>query len=53
MKKVVLQDIYVALNWKIKVNMNCLLLCVFILFAINAFPMKRKYIHTVDDNQYS
>ena len=32
--------------------MICLLLCVFILFAINAFCIKRKYIPPVDNNQY-
>ena len=32
--------------------MNCLLLYVFILFAISAFCIERKYSHTVDDDQY-
>ena len=32
--------------------MNCLLLCVFILFAISIFYVKRKYVHPVDDTQH-
>ena len=33
--------------------MNFLLLYVFVLFVISAFCMKRKYVHPVDDDQYS
>ena len=33
--------------------MNFLLLYVFVLFFISAFCMKRKYVHPVDDDQYS
>ena len=53
MKNVVLEKVCVTLNVIIKINMNCLILCVFILFAIIAFCMKRKYIHPVDDGKYA
>ena len=31
--------------------MNCLLLCVFIWFAISVFCMEKKYIHPTDNDQ--
>ena len=39
-KKVVLQEVYVVLNWKIKINMNWLRLWPFILFATVHFVRK-------------
>ena len=51
MKKVALKELCIGLNWKIEINMNCLLLWIFILFAISAFCMKKKYFHPIDDDE--
>ena len=51
MKKVALKELYIGLNWKIEINMNCLLLWIFILLATAYFVWKKKYVHPVDDDE--